>query len=110
LVGYSLVNWIWPKSIFLLLSHSSQTFLACLPACLLACLPFDDWDDGICSFNHSLLAYLVSNCSHISEECFIRCCCCSYLVQNYDESHFLCEWVQSFHFIFFPLVSSIFGN
>jgi hypothetical protein len=65
---------------------------------LLACLPFDDWDDGICGFNDSLLGgYLVSNCSHIVEECFISCCCCcSYSVQNCDESHFLGNFMKHF--------------
>jgi hypothetical protein len=95
-----------------LLSRSSQTF--CLPACLLMT---GMMMGSVVSMTLSLLGYLVSNCSHIFEECFISCRC-SWLVQNCDESHFLGTswktfplWVSSiFPFSFFSLWVQFLGT
>jgi hypothetical protein len=114
-VGYSLVSWIWPKSIFLLLSQSSQTFLACLPACLLTFWWLGWWDLWLQRLSTWLPSFQIA--PTFLRNCFIKCCC-SYLVQNCDESHFLenfmkhffCEWVQSFHFYFFPLWVQFLGT
>ncbi len=50
-------------------SELTDFFPACLPACLL----MTGMMGSVVSMNDSLHGYLVSNCFHIFQECFIKC-------------------------------------